>query len=109
MDDIKKLSSEASKLTDLINYQDNSVVSREILKGENGNVTVFAFDEGEGLSEHTAPFDALINAIEGEAEIMLSGKAHILKEGEVIILPANEPHSVKAVKKFKMMLVMIKN
>lgn len=96
-------------LKELINYQNNSVVSREIIKSESRNITVFAFDEGEELSEHTAPFDVLINAIEGEAEIMISGKASILKGGEVIILPANELHSVKAIKKFKMMLVMIKN
>ncbi len=108
MDDIKKHNSQTSKLTDLINYQNNSIVSKEIIKGKSGNVTVFAFDEGEGLSEHTAPFDALIHAIEGEAEIMISGKKHNLKEGDVIILPANEPHSVKAVKRFKMMLVMIR-
>lgn len=109
MTDIKKIKSQASKLTDLINYQNNSIVSKEIIKGENGNITVFAFDEGEGLSEHTAPFDVLIHAIEGEAEIMISRKKHNLKEGDIIILPANEPHSVKAVKRFKMMLVMIKN
>lgn len=108
MADIKKLNSQVSKLTDLINYQNNSIVSKEIIKGKNGNVTVFAFDEGEGLSEHTAPFDALIHVIEGEAEIMISRKNHSLKEGEVIILPANELHSVKAVKRFKMMLVMIR-
>lgn len=89
MDDIKKLNSQVAKLADLINYQDNSVVSREILKGENGNATVFAFDEGE-------------------AKIMISRKKHNLKEGDVIILPANEPHSMKAIKRFKMMLVMVK-
>jgi quercetin dioxygenase-like cupin family protein len=109
MADIKKLNSQASKLADLINYQNNSVVSKEIIKGKNGNITVFAFDEGEGLSEHTAPFDALVHAIEGEAEIMISGKNHNLKEGEIITLPANKPHSVKAIKKFKMILVMIKS
>lgn len=95
-------------LTSLIDYQPRAVVSRVLLKKKTGNITLFAFDKGEGLSEHTAPFDAFVSIIEGDAEIMISGKQHILRGGEAIIMPANEPHSLKAVSEFKMLLVMIK-
>ena len=97
-----------TNLKDLIAYQEGSIVSREIIKKPVGTVTVFAFDQGQGLSEHTAPFDAMVNVIEGEAEIMISGKAHTVKEGELIIMPANQPHAVQAQKRFKMMLVMVR-
>jgi quercetin dioxygenase-like cupin family protein len=97
-----------TNLKDLIAYQEGSIVSREIIKKPVGTVTVFAFDQGQGLSEHTAPFDAMVNVIEGEAEIMISGKAHTVKEGEFIIMPANQPHAVQAQKRFKMMLVMVR-
>jgi len=96
------------KLSDLVKYQENAVVSSEIIKKDAGTVTVFAFDKGQGLSEHTAPFDALVNIIDGRAEVSISGKPFIIKEGEMIIMPANKPHSLKAVEKFKMLLVMIK-
>ena len=97
-----------ANLKELVAYQDGSIVSREIIKKPVGTVTVFAFDQGQGLSEHTAPFDAMVNVIEGEAEIMISGKAHTVKEGEFIIMPANQPHAVQAQKRFKMMLVMVR-
>jgi quercetin dioxygenase-like cupin family protein len=105
----KDILGQAMNLTDMIGYQTGSVVSREIIKKPNGNITLFAFDEGEELSEHTAPFDAIAHILEGEAEIKLSGKSNNLKEGEMIIMPANEPHSVKALRKFKMTLTMIKS
>ena len=97
-----------TNLKGLIAYQEGSIVSREIIKKPVGTVTVFAFDQGQGLSEHTAPFDAMVNVIEGEAEIMISGKAHTVKEGEFIIMPANQPHAVQAQKRFKMMLIMVR-
>ncbi len=98
-----------SPLADLVNYQDKSVVSKTLIKKETGTVTLFAFDEGQELSEHTAPFDALVFVLDGEVEIMISGSPYILKKGEMIILPVNEPHSLKAIKKFKMMLTMIRS
>jgi quercetin dioxygenase-like cupin family protein len=105
----RELYEEASKLTDLVEYQDGSVVSREILRKETGTVTLFAFDEGQGLSEHTTPFDALVYILDGEAEITISGKPHHLKAGDMIIMPANEPHALKAVKRYKMLLIMIRS
>ena len=95
-------------LSDLVKYQENAVVSSEIIKKDAGTVTVFAFDKGQGLSEHTAPFDALVNIIDGQAEFTISGKLFTVKKGEMIVMPANKPHSIKAVEKFKMLLVMIK-
>jgi quercetin dioxygenase-like cupin family protein len=100
--------SEILKVTALAEYQTGAVVSRQITKAEGGNVTLFAFDESQELSEHTAPFDALVHILDGEAEIKISGKPFLLKAGEAIIMPANEPHAVKAVKQFKMVLTMIK-
>jgi len=94
---------------DLVGYQDGSVVSRTIIDKNAGTLTLFAFDEGQGLSEHAAPFDALVSLLDGEAEITIDGKANYLKEGQMIIMPANIPHALKAIKKFKMMLVMIKS
>lgn len=105
MADLKK----PVKLKDFIDYQDNSIVSKEIIKKETGTVTLFAFDKGQGLSEHTAPFDALVQIIEGKAEITISGDAAVLEGGEMLVMPAHEPHALKAVEKFKMMLVMIKS
>jgi len=102
---------DAEKILDikeLVAYQEGSVVSRMVIKKDTGNVTLFAFDAGQGLSEHTAPFDALVEIIDGEAEINIAGKKHELTSGEMIIMPANKPHSLKAHKRFKMMLVMIK-
>jgi len=96
-------------LPDLVSYQQGSVVSRVLLKREKGNVTLFAFDSGQGLSEHTTPFDALAQAIEGEAEIAIAGKAVAVKAGEIILLPAQQPHAVKATTPFKMLLTMIRS
>jgi quercetin dioxygenase-like cupin family protein len=95
-------------LVEMVNYQDGAVVSRQITKAETGNVTLFAFDQDQGLSEHTAPFDALVHILEGEAQVMISGKPFDLKTGEAIIMPANEPHALKAAQKFKMLLTMIR-
>ena len=100
--------SEILNITGLAEYQTGSVVSRQLTKAEGGNVTFFAFDEGQELSEHTAPFDALVHVLDGEVEIKISGKPSLLKAGEAIIMPANQPHAVKAVKEFKMVLTMIK-
>jgi len=99
---------QVKNLSDLVKYQENAVVSSEILKKDAGTVTVFAFDKGQGLSEHTAPFDALVNIIDGRAEVSISGKLFTVKEGEMIVMPADKPHSLKAMEKFKMLLVMIK-
>jgi quercetin dioxygenase-like cupin family protein len=93
----------------MIDYQQGSVVSREIIKGKTGTVTLFAFDEEQGLSEHTAPFDALVYMVDGEAEITISGRSHRVRQGEMIIMPANEPHALHALRKFKILLVMIRS
>jgi len=92
----------------LAGYQSGSIVSREILKGATGKVTLFAFDAGEGLSEHTSPFDALVHIVEGEGEITVSGQPHRVKAGELILMPAGQPHALKATKRFKMVLTMIR-
>ena len=94
---------------ELVNYQEGAVVSRTIVKKGNGTVTLFAFDEGQGLSEHTTPFAALAQVVEGDAEITIAGKAHVVQSGEMILLPADQPHGVKALKRFKMMLTMIRS
>ena len=109
MEDKKKLVGQVVKLAELVDYQANSVVSREILKKDTGTVTVFAFDAGQGLSEHTAPFDALVCVLDGEVEISISGKPHHMGAGEMIIMPANQSHALKALSRFKMMLVMIRS
>lgn len=96
------------ELAALVSYQDDAVVSRTLVKGKTGSVTVFAFDRGQELSEHTVPSDALVYVLDGEAEIRISGTAHRLREGEAIVMPANEPHAVKAVQRFKFMLWMVK-
>ncbi len=101
--------SQVLTLSELIDYQEGSVVSRTLVDKKTGTVTLFAFDERQGLSEHTAPFDALVYLLDGEAEITVSGNAHFLKKGEMIIMPANQPHALKAVKKFKMILIMIRS
>ena len=104
---VKKLEEQPVKLIDLIDYQDGSVVSRTLIDRKAGTVTLFAFDEGQGLSEHTAPYNALVHLIDGEAEVTISGNVHQMEEGEMIIMPAKKPHALKAVKKFKMLLTMI--
>jgi quercetin dioxygenase-like cupin family protein len=98
----------AAKAVDLVEYQDGAVVSREILDKKTGGVTLFAFDEGEGLREHTVPYDALVYLLDGEAEITISGVAHQVQAGDVILMPGNQPHALKAPKRFKMMLTMIR-
>jgi quercetin dioxygenase-like cupin family protein len=103
------METQAIKLIDVINYQEGSVVSREIIKKPTGTVTIFAFDEGQGLSEHTAPFEALVYILDGAVEIKISSKPYLLKQGDIIILPANQPHALKAIKRFKMFLIMIKS
>ncbi len=105
----EKLIAHQASTNDLLDYQEGSVVSRTIIDKKTGTVTLFAFDEGQGLSEHTAPFDALVHLIDGEAEITISGKPLRLKKGEMVIMPAGDPHALQAVKKFKMILIMIKS
>jgi len=102
------ISGKAEKLINLVDYQQGSIVSKEIIKRDNGGVTLFAFDKGQGLSEHTVPFDALVYIFDGKAKINIAGKQNILISGETIIMPANKPHSLKAVEQFKMLLVMVK-
>lgn len=105
----KPQKAEVKRLVDLVDYQEQSVVSRTIIDKKTGTVTLFAFDQTQGLSEHTAPFDALIYLLAGEAEITISGETFHLKQGEMIIMPANKPHAVKAIEKFKMILTMIRS
>jgi quercetin dioxygenase-like cupin family protein len=100
---------ESKSLVDMVAYQKEAVVSKTIIEKKTGTVTLFAFDEGQGLSEHTAPFDALVQVLDGEVEITISGNPFHLKKGEVIIMPANEPHALKAVTQFKMLLTMIRS
>ena len=98
-----------NRLVDLVAYQGESVVSRTIIDKQAGTITLFSFDEGQGLSEHTAPFDALVYLLDGEADISISGKPLRLREGEMVIMPANQPHALKAVKRSKMLLAMIRS
>jgi len=104
-----KLVSQAANLNSLIDYQAGAVVSRTIIDKKAGTVTLFAFDQGEGLSEHTTPYDAMVYIIDGEAEVTISSKPVRLKKGELTIMPANKPHALQAVAKLKMLLVMIKS
>ena len=106
---LEKLIAAPAKLVDLVDYQEASVVSRTLIDKKTGTVTLFAFDEAQGLSEHTAPYDATVCLLEGEAEIVVSGRPHRVQGGEVIILPANEPHALKALKRFKMLLIMVRS
>ncbi len=99
---------EAKNLVGLVDYQDGAVVSKEVIRKDKGTLTLFAFDKGQGLSEHTAPFDAFVYILDGKAEISIAGKPHKLEVGEAIIMPANKPHALKAIERFKMLLVMIK-
>lgn len=100
---------EVSELVNLVQYQEDSIVSRTIIDKETGTVTLFAFDQGQGLSQHTTPFDALVHLLDGEAEIIISGETNLLKEGQMIIMPAFKPHALNAVKRFKMILTMIRS
>jgi len=97
------------KLSDELVYQKGSIVSREIARKDTGTVTLFAFDKGQGLSEHTAPYDAIVYIVDGEAEITIAGKPKKAVKNELVIMPANKPHALKAVKRFKMLLIMIRS
>ena len=108
MSDMNNLAGTVLNLKDLVSYQTGPVVSRTLIDKSVGTVTVFAFDHGQGLSEHTAPFDALVQIIDGTADITIDGSLHTVKEGEMIIMPANRPHSLKANPQFKMLLTMIR-
>jgi quercetin dioxygenase-like cupin family protein len=99
---------EALRLAELVDYQKGSIVSREVLKNKAGTITAFAFDEGQGLSEHAAPFDAFVQILEGTADITIGGEKKEVAHGEIIIMPANVPHALHAEAKFKMLLVMIR-
>lgn len=96
-------------LAEAVNFAEDSVVSKTIAKKDTGNITLFSFDKGQGLSEHSAPFDAMVNVLDGRAEIIIDKKSHYLEAGESIIMPANIPHALKATEPFKMLLVMIKS
>jgi len=102
------LSLEPRAVVDLLAYQEGAIVSRILAKKPTGSVTVFAFDQGQSLSEHTAPFDALVHLLDGEAEITIGGKPHLLAAGQVILMPADIPHAVRAVRRFKMILTMLR-
>lgn len=106
---MENLSAQVLHPIDLISYQAGSVVSRTIVNQKAGTVTLFAFDRSQELSEHTAPYDALVNLLDGEAKITISGQPHHLKTGDMIILPANQPHALQATQRFKMILTMIRS
>jgi quercetin dioxygenase-like cupin family protein len=106
---MEKAGTQSIRLIDLADYQKDTIVSRTIIDKKVGTVTFFAFDEGQGLSEHTAPFDALVYLLEGEAEIVISGKSLRLGGGEMVIMPANDPHALRAITRFKMILTMIRS
>lgn len=107
-DKARDLKAKVLRAKELIGYQDGAIVSREIVGGEKGTITVFSFDAGESLSEHTAPFDAVINILEGQAEVVIAGESYLLGSGEMIIMPARVPHAIKANKRFKMLLTLIR-
>jgi quercetin dioxygenase-like cupin family protein len=106
---MEELISQVHKIADLVEYQTGSIVSRMLINKESGSVTLFAFDKGQKLSEHTAPFDALAHVVDGKTEIIISGRKYVLDQGDMIVMPANKPHAVKAIESFKMMLTMIKS
>jgi len=106
---VKNFVGKKGKLAELIDYQAGAVVSRQVIKKPTGTVTLFAFDKGQGLSEHTAPFDALVFIADGKAEISLSGKKLHLSAGETVMMPAHQPHALKARERFKMLLVTIRS
>jgi len=107
-DQVSGQTDQVRQLVELMQYQDASIVSRVLLKNKGGTVTLFAFAEGEGLSEHTAPFDALVLILDGEADIQIAGESFKVRQGETITLPANRPHALRAATKFKMLLIMIR-
>ena len=106
---IDTLFAQTNKLESLVSYQTDSIVSKAIIGKKSGTVTLFAFDKGQALSEHTAPYDAMVYIVDGEAEITVAGKVVVTKKGEIVLLPANKPHALKALSKYKMLLVMIKS
>ncbi|MFX0032114.1 MAG: cupin domain-containing protein [Candidatus Hodarchaeota archaeon] len=99
---------EVQNVNEMLDYQEGSIVSRTLIEKDHGTVTLFSFDKDEGLSEHTAPFDAMVHVLDGKVKITISKKEYVLNKGQMIIMPANEPHALKALEKFKMMLIMIK-
>jgi len=103
------LAAQVLRTVELVGYQEGAVVSRTLINQKTGTVTLFAFDAGQELSEHTAPYDALVQVLDGETEISIAGQPFLLKAGDAIIMPANDPHAVKAMTKFKMMLTMIRS
>jgi len=105
---MKDLIGKAKNIETIIDYQSDSVVSKTVIDKKQGTVTLFAFDRGQGLSEHTAPFDATVYIIDGRAEISIAGDINLVNKGEIIIMPADKPHSLKAKERFKMLLIMIK-
>jgi len=107
--DNENLLGKVLNLANLIEYQEGSVVSRTLIDKKTGTLTIFAFDKGQSLSEHTAPFDALVYILDGKAEVVISKEPSTLKQGQIIIMPANEPHALRALDKFKMALVMIRS
>jgi len=107
--EMQSIIGKAFHLKDLVDYQEGSVVSRTIIDKKTGTITLFAFDEGQGLSEHTAPFDAAVYVLDGEVEIVISGKALRATSGQLVIMPANEPHALNTITPFKMLLVMIRS
>jgi len=106
--DVKLPKSEAIDLASAANYAEGAIVSRTLAENDAGTLTLFAFDQGQGLSEHSAPFDAIVQILEGETELTIGGKAVVAKEGQVVVMPANVPHAVKATKRFKMLLTMLR-
>ena len=105
----EELTAKVFQLAEMIGYQDGAVVSRTLISKQNGTVTAFAFDKEQYLSEHTAPFDAMVQVLDGEVEVSIAKKPHRLKAGEMIIMPANLPHALKALSQFKMLLTMVKS
>ena len=95
-------------LEEMVEYSSGGVISKQVLKNQSGNITLFSFDKGQGLTEHTAPFDAVVQVLDGEAQIIIGGNSNLVKKGESIIMPANVPHALQAVERFKMLLTMIK-
>ncbi len=108
MTETDDLHAQAKAVTDLVQYQSGAVVSRTLIKKKTGTITLFAFDAGQELSEHSAPFDALVHVLDGEAEVSISGTPHSVSAGQMIVLPANEPHAIRAVSAFTMVLAMVR-
>lgn len=106
---MQSIAAKPLNISEMVSYQEGSIISREIVRKDTGTITLFAFDEGQGLSEHTAPFDAVVQVLDGEATVSIEGQPVTVGRGEIIIMPANRPHAVKADKRFKMLLTMIKS